>query len=650
MKIRQNKDHNFIIRMLNLSTIKSKFLVPISLTLVILFTLLDVGFIQYYNRKAEKKLNNDIEMITALETQLLDVPVWNYNEEHIEEVVKYSFKNKEVVYIKVYDDEEETDLLSGYCRDKEWGIKTWKDDSIIDDPYLITQKATINRIVEDKNIIIGLVEMGFTSKFYQKEKITTALFIMLFGLFVLAMVIGLLIVITKVITNPIHKLTDIVVRSSEDVHDENILSTIIASSNQLEKAEIYSNDETGKLALAFNIMMKQLEKSLKKLNREMVERKRAEELLQKAYDQQELRIQERTSKLSKANEELEIEIKVRKQAEEALKESEEKYRTQFEETLDAIFIADAETGILIDCNHAGSQLVARVRSELVGKHQSILHPPEEIEGELSRTFKQHLEEKEGQALEAQIITKNGEIRDVSIKANIYEVKGKKVLQGIFRDITERKRAEEEKKKIQAQLQRAEKMEAVGTLAGGVAHDLNNILSGLVSYPELLLMDIPEDSPLRNPILIMQNSGEKAVAIVQDLLTLARRGVTVTEISNLNDIITNYLKSPEHEKIQEFHPNVQFETSFETSLLNILGSPVHLSKTVMNLTSNAAEALLDGGKVTITTKNQYIDRPIRGYDDVNQGDYVVLIVADNGIGISAEDLESIFEQGFHPKLI
>jgi signal transduction histidine kinase/CheY-like chemotaxis protein len=218
------------------------------------------------------------------------------------------------------------------------------------------------------------------------------------------------------------------------------------------------------------------------------------------------------------------------------------------------------------------------------------------------------------------------------------------------DITERVRAEEEKKILEAQLQRAEKMELVGTLAGGVAHDLNNILSGLVAYPDLLLLDLPENSPLRAPILAMQESGKKAAAIVQDLLTLARRGVSVAEVANLNDIITDYLNSPEYDKLIAYHPGVQVETSLETRLLNTLGSPVHLSKCVMNLVSNAAEALPDGGKIIITTKNQYIDRPIAGYHDVREGDCVVLSVADNGIGIPADDLERIFEPFYTKKVM
>jgi len=195
---------------------------------------------------------------------------------------------------------------------------------------------------------------------------------------------------------------------------------------------------------------------------------------------------------------------------------------------------------------------------------------------------------------------------------------------------------------------AQKMEAIGTLAGRVAHDLNNILGGLVSYPDLLLLQLPEDSPLRKPILTMQKSGEKAAAVVQDLLTLARRGVVVTEVVNLNDVISEYLKSPEHEKLRLHHPGVHLETHLEKDPLNILGSPTHLSKTVMNLISNAAEAMPEGGKIAVSTENRYIDRRIRGYDDVKEGDYVVLTISDTGTGISPDDIEKIFEPFYTKK--
>jgi len=222
--------------------------------------------------------------------------------------------------------------------------------------------------------------------------------------------------------------------------------------------------------------------------------------------------------------------------------------------------------------------------------------------------------------------------------------------GVHVDITDRKQAEETLLESEAKLQRAQKMEAIGMLAGGVAHDLNNVLSGIVSYPDLLLMDLPEDSPLRKPILTIRESGQKAASIVQDLLTLARRGIVVTDVINLNQVIDSYLKSLEYEKLKEFNPDAKIESDLEMNLLNIMGSPVHLSKTVMNLVNNAAEAMPGGGNILISTQSKYIDKPIRGYDDVKEGDYVILSVSDTGTGILSEDMERIFEPFYTKKVM
>ena len=217
-------------------------------------------------------------------------------------------------------------------------------------------------------------------------------------------------------------------------------------------------------------------------------------------------------------------------------------------------------------------------------------------------------------------------------------------------IEQRKKAEIERLNLETQLQRAQKMEAIGTLAGGVAHDLNNILSGLVSYPELLLMELEEDSPLRQPILTIKKSGENAARVVNDLLTLAQRGVAVTEVLNLNDIITDYLNSPEFEKLQSDHSEVRIATELDENLLNIAGSPIHLTKTVMNLVSNAVEAMIGGGKVLLKTQNRYVDQPVGGYDTIAEGDYVVFKVTDGGVGISSEDIERIFEPFYTKKVM
>ncbi|MDH3568482.1 MAG: ATP-binding protein, partial [Desulfobacteraceae bacterium] len=151
-------------------------------------------------------------------------------------------------------------------------------------------------------------------------------------------------------------------------------------------------------------------------------------------------------------------------------------------------------------------------------------------------------------------------------------------------------------------------------------------------------------------MTIQKAGERAAAIVQDLLTLARRGVVTTKVINLNSIIAEYLKSPEYENLKTYHPDVQVKSSLNINLMNMLGSPVHLSKTVMNLVTNAAEAIPDIGEIMISTENRHIDKSLAGYDKIKPGDYVILRVSDTGIGIPSKDLERIFEPFYSKKVM
>ena len=215
------------------------------------------------------------------------------------------------------------------------------------------------------------------------------------------------------------------------------------------------------------------------------------------------------------------------------------------------------------------------------------------------------------------------------------------------EIEERKRSEIQRRKLEAQLGHAQKMEALGTLAGGVAHDLNNILSGICSYPELLLMKMSADNPLYGPLKTIKSSGEKAAGIVQDLLTLSRRNVTVFDTVDLKQIVQEYLDSPEFVNMLSHHCNVQYSTNLPPGNFAIGGSAVHLNKMIMNLVTNAAEAMESGGHITVGLQHITISADNQT-PALKPGGYVQLTVSDTGSGIAPKDVERIFEPFFTTK--
>ena len=333
--------------------------------------------------------------------------------------------------------------------------------------------------------------------------------------------------------------------------------------------------------------------------------------------------------------------------EEVLLGSEEKYRSLVENINEMIYTLDSD-GRFTYVSPVIEKFSTYKTGDLIGRDFADFVHPDDLPGlieSFNLTVQGELKPFEFRILDGDKVRHVRTSSELILKNGV--VTG---LTGVMTDITSRKQAEEEKRDLQERLNRAEKMEALGTLAGGVAHDLNNVLGIVVGYSEMILDEVDETSSLKRPLVNIFNSGQKAAAIVDDLLTLARRGVPGSSILNLNNIINDCQQSPEFTKLSTYHPNVKIKTDLDSDLLNISGSSVHLNKSLYNLISNACEAMNKGGILTIKTTNQYLDKPMSGYNEIKEGDYVVLSVSDTGEGISEKDLKRIFEPFYTKKIM
>ena len=201
---------------------------------------------------------------------------------------------------------------------------------------------------------------------------------------------------------------------------------------------------------------------------------------------------------------------------------------------------------------------------------------------------------------------------------------------------------EEKEQVQADLNSAKRMESIGLMAGGVAHDLNNILSGIVGYPEVLLHKLPEDSELRKPLGAILESGKRASTVVADLLTIARGAASTKEVHNLNSLVQEHMNSPECQALKKIYPTINCSVQLEADAPYFSCSPVHVKKCLVNLVMNGTEAVNHSGTIIVSTSNHHVSDKNNNAADLEKGAYVVLSVKDDGHGISRQDMEHIFE--------
>jgi PAS domain S-box-containing protein len=374
----------------------------------------------------------------------------------------------------------------------------------------------------------------------------------------------------------------------------------------------------------------------------------------------------------------------RKLVEAALRESEARFRLLVEAVTDyAIYMLDLE-GRVVSWTEGAERITGYRAAEAIGLHWSVFYPREEMD----RTFEplriaasQGRFEDEGwrvrkdgsrywansvmtalRGQDGQLVGFSRVTRDLSerkeneealrvLHQNLEAEVQKRTAElvqandSLLSEITERRRAEEVKHRLEEQLQQSQKMEAVGRLAGGVAHDFNNLLTGIMAFTELLLEHLGRDDPLREGAQEALKSCERSARLTRQLLALSRRQALEPVVLDLNAVLadmTTMLRSLIGE-------DVDFVTALDPTAGPVRADAGMIEQVILNLVVNARDAMPMGGRLTITTADIDVDDTYQTqHPDISLGPYVVLSVSDTGVGMDSEVMAHIFEPFFTTK--
>jgi len=333
-----------------------------------------------------------------------------------------------------------------------------------------------------------------------------------------------------------------------------------------------------------------------------------------------------------------------KQLKQDLHNSEKRFRQLAQATWEGIIIYDR--GELLQANNQLCRMFGYQEDELLGRQifDALL------DRSTIRAMNTPTEPDPVGPFEARGIRKDGSTFPVEFRVKHIDFQGRQVQVAAIRDVTDSEVAMQQKIALMEKLADAKRMESLGLMASSVAHDLNNIMAGIITYPELLLLDLGEGFKYRDELKMIREAGKRAAAVVNDLLTVARGATCKKEVHNVNTIVTDYLNSVEFKELCQRFPDVQTTPYLEGKLHNINCSAMHLCKSIMNLVNNAAEAIQGKGQVLLATKNVHFTAPHHGYELIEPGEYVMISVEDDGPGISAQDIAQIFSPFYSKKVM
>ncbi|MGE4560990.1 MAG: response regulator, partial [Desulfobulbus sp.] len=327
-----------------------------------------------------------------------------------------------------------------------------------------------------------------------------------------------------------------------------------------------------------------------------------------------------------------------------LQNSEKRFRQLAQATWEGIIIY--ERGELLQTNNQLCKMFGYQEHELIGKQIfDVLLDRASI-----RAMELPADPETMGPFEARGVRRDGSNFPVEFRVKHIDFQGRQVQVAAIRDVTDNEIAMQQKMALMEKLADAKRMESLGLMASSVAHDLNNILAGIITYPELLLMDLGVDFKFREELLMIREAGKRAAAVVNDLLTVARGATCKKEPQDVNVLLSEYMNSAEFREIGHRYPNIKVTPYLEGKLKQINCSAIHLSKSIMNLVNNAAEAIQTSGHIILSTKNVQLATPLQGYETIDPGDYVVVSVEDDGPGISTRDIQQIFSPFYSRKVM
>jgi two-component system, cell cycle sensor histidine kinase and response regulator CckA len=377
--------------------------------------------------------------------------------------------------------------------------------------------------------------------------------------------------------------------------------------------------------------------------RDITDRKRSENELKRVHEALERQVEERTAELVLTNEQLKAEIKERKQTEKELRKSEERYRTVVED-MPAMICRFLPDGILTFVNSTYCDYFNKKNEELI-EQNFFQFIPEEDQEEVRNHFNSLNHMDPMITYEHQVIASDGNIRwQQWTDRAIFDEQGRLIeYQSVGKDITEEKLSREEKFELESQLQHARKMQAVGTLASGFAHNFNNVLMGIMANASIMLLDLDADHPHYNYLKKIENQARNGSKVVRQLTGYTRGGRLELTPLDLNRLLMETVDT-----FKMVKKGIRIHKILAENLYAVLADKVQVEQVLLNLYLNAADAMSGDGDLFLKTMNVKSEDIVGKPYTPEAGNYVLLTVRDTGIGMDKEVKERIFEPFFTTK--